>query len=79
MCCNVLPAAVFLSVFKWEARKGWRELVAAFQKAFTSSDPVELIILTKPFFGSGTVSLVQGEGEGCLHTHGKLRKKINQK
>ena len=48
-------AAVFLSVFKWEARKGWRELVEAFNEAFTSDDAVELIILTKPFFGSGTV------------------------
>ncbi len=47
--------AVFLSVFKFEARKGWRELLQAYYHAFKASDPVLLLIVTKPFFGSGTV------------------------
>lgn len=47
-------AAVFLSVFKWEARKGWKELLRSFAKAFGPQDNVQLVILAKPFLGSGT-------------------------
>lgn len=49
-------AAVFLAVFKWEARKGWKELVAGFTVAFKPSEPVVLWILARPFMQSGTVS-----------------------
>jgi hypothetical protein len=41
--------AVFLSVFKWEARKGWDVLLDAYLTEFTAGDPVELHIMTKPF------------------------------
>lgn len=40
---------VFLSVFKWEARKGWDVLLDAYLNEFTAGDPVELHIMTKPF------------------------------
>jgi glycosyltransferase involved in cell wall biosynthesis len=40
---------VFLSVFKWEHRKGWDILLKAFTTQFTSADPVELYMLTNPF------------------------------
>jgi glycosyltransferase involved in cell wall biosynthesis len=36
----------FISVFRWGLRKGWPELMAAYERAFTSSDPVILRILT---------------------------------
>ncbi|KAK9828488.1 hypothetical protein WJX72_000263 [[Myrmecia] bisecta] len=42
---------VFLSVFKWERRKGWDVLLQAYLQAFTASDNVELLLLTKPFHG----------------------------
>jgi glycosyltransferase involved in cell wall biosynthesis len=37
---------VFVSVFKWEQRKGWEFLVESFVKAFNASDNVALYILT---------------------------------
>jgi hypothetical protein len=55
VCC---ACAVFLSVFKWEARKGWKDLVRGFCDTFKSTDNVVLWILTKPFMDSGEVSLV---------------------
>lgn len=36
----------FLSVFKWEERKGWRTLLEAFVREFTAHDNVALYILT---------------------------------
>lgn len=49
---DVRPQHLFLSVFKWEARKGWQELLAAFWAEFldplapTGAPPVRLIIKT---------------------------------
>jgi hypothetical protein len=43
----------FVSVFKWEDRKGWRELVAAYFQEFTSRDPVALIIHSYLYQGEG--------------------------
>ncbi|KAF5830871.1 hypothetical protein DUNSADRAFT_13931 [Dunaliella salina] len=43
------PPFRFLSTFKWEARKGWDVLLAAYLQEFTSQDNVELYIITKPF------------------------------
>ncbi|KAL4419515.1 hypothetical protein ABPG77_002301 [Micractinium sp. CCAP 211/92] len=40
---------VFLSVFKWEARKGWDVLLRAFLTAFTAADNMLLLLHTKPF------------------------------
>jgi glycosyltransferase involved in cell wall biosynthesis len=36
----------FISVFRWGLRKGWPELMAAYERAFSESDPVVLRILT---------------------------------
>eukprot|EP00775_Hariotina_reticulata_P010091 gene10091-10247_t len=40
---------VFMSVFKWEARKGWDVLLEAYLLEFAAEEPVELHIMTKPF------------------------------
>ncbi|KAL1495796.1 hypothetical protein AB1Y20_016657 [Prymnesium parvum] len=39
----------FLSMFKWEARKGWDVLLAAYFAEFSPSEPVELLLKTTPF------------------------------
>jgi len=39
----------FLSVFKWEKRKGWEVLLQAYFEEFTAEDAVELIIKTNAF------------------------------
>lgn len=39
----------FLSVFKWEARKGWDVLLRAFFEEFNETDPVVLYLKTKAF------------------------------
>ncbi|KAI3437848.1 hypothetical protein D9Q98_000294 [Chlorella vulgaris] len=43
------PPFVFLSVFKWETRKGWDVLLRAYLTAFTAEDNVLLMLSTKPF------------------------------
>lgn len=40
-----------LQVFKWEERKAWDVLLAAFLEEFGSSDHVSLTLLTHPFHG----------------------------
>lgn len=40
---------VFLSIFKWEERKGWRILLKAYWQAFTSNEDVVLVILTNGY------------------------------
>nr|KAJ0223689.1 hypothetical protein LSAT_V11C200089120 [Lactuca sativa] len=40
---------VFLSVFKWEYRKGWDVLLQSYLKEFDSSDGVNLYLLTNPY------------------------------
>ncbi len=44
---------MFISTFKWEARKGWDVLLSAYLAEFTAADNVELYILTKPFMDGG--------------------------
>mmetsp|Transcript_31975 Transcript_31975/g.46058 ORF Transcript_31975/g.46058 Transcript_31975/m.46058 type:complete len:576 (-) Transcript_31975:151-1878(-) len=44
MCNNPTDRFVFLSVFKWEHRKGWDTLLTAYWDAFTAMDQVELQI-----------------------------------
>jgi glycosyltransferase involved in cell wall biosynthesis len=39
----------FLSIFKWEDRKGWKDLLRAYLTEFTSTEPVALYILTHKF------------------------------
>lgn len=49
---------VFLSVFKWERRKGWDVLLDAYWAAFGPSDPVVLRLRTwKPHWEPGTSDL----------------------
>lgn len=44
----------FLSIFKWEARKGWDILLKAYIREFAShTDEVRLYLLTNPFHGKG--------------------------
>jgi hypothetical protein len=56
-CCYFCHA-VFLAVFKWEARKGWKDLIQGFTAAFKPTDPAVLWILARPFMESGTVSSI---------------------
>jgi len=39
----------FLSIFKWEDRKGWKDLLRAYLQEFNSTEPVALYILTHKF------------------------------
>ena len=40
---------VFTSVFKWERRKGWDLLLAAYLEEFSASEDVALVLVTQPF------------------------------
>ncbi|EEF45756.1 uncharacterized protein LOC8272376 [Ricinus communis] len=40
---------IFLSVFKWEYRKGWDVLLKAYLKEFSGIDEVALYLLTNPY------------------------------
>ncbi|MQL77663.1 hypothetical protein Taro_010070 [Colocasia esculenta] len=40
---------VFLSIFKWERRKGWDVLLASYLREFTTADGVALYLLTNPY------------------------------
>jgi glycosyltransferase involved in cell wall biosynthesis len=49
---NVNKPFVFLSIFKWEKRKGWKELIQAFLEEFPEeikSNKVQLLIKTSAF------------------------------
>jgi len=49
---------IFLSIFKWEYRKGWDVLLDSYWNAFSASDPVELHIHTYlPRFQSGNPNI----------------------
>lgn len=43
------PPFIFLSIFKWEHRKGWDILLTAYLQEFSSSDNVALYLLTNPY------------------------------
>ncbi|KAK9078703.1 hypothetical protein SSX86_002760 [Deinandra increscens subsp. villosa] len=58
---------VFLSVFKWEYRKGWDVLLQSYLKEFSSPDNVQLYLLTNPYhsdtnFGNKIVEFVEDSG-----------------
>ncbi|XP_076885923.1 uncharacterized protein LOC143535596 [Bidens hawaiensis] len=58
---------VFLSVFKWEYRKGWDVLLQSYLKEFDSLDNVCLYLLTNPYhsdsnFGNKIVEFVEDSG-----------------
>jgi glycosyltransferase involved in cell wall biosynthesis len=46
----------FLSVFKWEERKGWDVLLRAFVAEFSANDDVALFLLTNPYHEHGGLS-----------------------
>ncbi|CAI9091401.1 OLC1v1026426C1 [Oldenlandia corymbosa var. corymbosa] len=55
---------VFLSMFKWEYRKGWDVLLRSYLKEFSAADGVALYMLTNPFhsdrdFGNKIVEYVE--------------------
>lgn len=56
---------VFLSVFKWEYRKGWDVLLKSYLREFRVDDRVALYVLTNPYhsdgdFGNKIVEFVEG-------------------
>ncbi|XP_071709592.1 uncharacterized protein [Rutidosis leptorrhynchoides] len=58
---------VFLSVFKWEYRKGWDVLLQSYLKEFDSLDNVSLYLLTNPYhsdsnFDNKIVEFVENSG-----------------
>lgn len=55
---------VFLSIFKWEYRKGWDVLLRSYLQEFSSADDVALYLLTNPYhsdrdFGNKIVEYVE--------------------
>ncbi|XP_060185049.1 uncharacterized protein LOC132614584 [Lycium barbarum] len=55
---------VFLSIFKWEYRKGWDVLLKSYLKEFSGGDDVALYLLTNPYhsdrdFGNKIVEYVE--------------------
>ncbi|KAM3282714.1 hypothetical protein P3S67_026359 [Capsicum chacoense] len=55
---------VFLSIFKWEYRKGWDVLLRGYLKEFSGGDDVALYLLTNPYhsdrdFGNKIVEYVE--------------------
>ncbi|CAH8389480.1 unnamed protein product [Eruca vesicaria subsp. sativa] len=70
---------VFLSVFKWEKRKGWDVLLKAYLREFSGGDNVALFLLTNAYhsdgdFGNKIVDFVKelnleegGEGYPCVY------------
>jgi hypothetical protein len=61
----------FLSVFKWEARKGWDILLRGYFLEFSAEDDVELHIVTHAFGAQVRAALVR-VALSCLH-HGYTR------
>lgn len=58
---------VFLSIFKWEYRKGWDVLLRSYLEEFDDSDAVSLYLLTNPYhsesnFGNQIVKFVEDFG-----------------
>lgn len=47
---------IFLSIFKWEMRKGWDILLDAYLHSFTNRDPVSLFIISQEYHTSSSLS-----------------------
>jgi glycosyltransferase involved in cell wall biosynthesis len=47
----------FLSIFKWEERKGWDLLLEAYFDVFTKNDKVQLVILTSEYHSASDVHM----------------------
>jgi hypothetical protein len=62
----------FLSVFKWEHRKGWDILLAAYWSAFSVHDDVVLRLHTyRPSFLSGQKNITENLAEYAMQQYGK--------
>ena len=51
-CCSLMdpqPTTLLLQIFKWELRKGWDVLLAAYLGQFTAADNVALYMKTSPY------------------------------
>ena len=72
---------VFLSIFKWEERKGWDILIKAFLSEFPSEKGVTLVILTNAFhtsadFENKIVEVKREEKSECLRERERLSETI---
>lgn len=47
-----LKEFIFLSIFKWEYRKGWDVMLKSYLQEFTEADGVALYLLTNPYHSS---------------------------
>jgi len=61
---EVKKGFVFLSIFKWEYRKGWDVLLKSYLKEFSKDDNVALYLLTNPYhtdrdFGNKILDFVE--------------------
>lgn len=75
-CTNNLPIFEFLSIFKWEHRKGWNVLLDAYWKAFQVDDAVVLRLRTYvPSWEMGTknITLIMEE-----YARDNYKKELNQ-
>ncbi|XP_027934950.1 uncharacterized protein LOC114190317 [Vigna unguiculata] len=64
---HVTKSFVFLSIFKWEYRKGWDVLLKSYLKEFSKDDGVALYLLTNPYhtdknFGNKILDFVESSG-----------------
>lgn len=64
---EVKKGFVFLSIFKWEYRKGWDVLLKSYLKEFSKDDSVVLYLLTNPYhtdsdFGNKILDFVENSG-----------------
>ncbi|KAK2457384.1 Sucrose-phosphate synthase family protein [Trifolium repens] len=50
---EVKKGFVFLSIFKWEYRKGWDVLLKSYLREFSKDDSVALYLLTNPYHTDG--------------------------
>ena len=86
---GVRKSFVFLSVFKWEYRKGWDVLLKSYLKEFSKDDWVALYLLTNPYhtdmdFGNKILDFMESSDmvepvsgwapEHVIDTHIALRK-----
>eukprot|EP00038_Savillea_parva_P025458 m.47762 g.47762 ORF g.47762 m.47762 type:complete len:478 (-) comp6926_c0_seq1:286-1719(-) len=61
----------FLSVFKWEERKGWKILLEAFVNEFSAADAVSLTLITNSFHTEDNlVEKVESFVEACAAQQG---------
>ena len=65
---DIMNSVIFLSVFKFEDRKGWRELLTSFCIEFRQdvdkNKPVVLVIVTNSYHGSNYMSLLMSHWTG---------------